>query len=120
MAGCSQAEARNHEDEQALEPCQQKLNISGLSRSDDIETCNQPRHRDGKDLPPQQMRKGRPGEGTEDCKRSQSTRQPGGNGREGSWFGDRNLRPHIEEPGKVAIGLAQKSVLATVSRMCRS
>ncbi len=117
MPRSSKAKARDHENQQALEPRQQKLHIRGFSCADDVETGDQPRHRNGKDLPPEQMRKGWPRKRTEDCEGPQNARQSRRDRCERSGLGDRNLRPHVEEAGKIAIGLAKKGILAAVARM---
>src|SRR5207237_3734081 len=111
------SEERDKYYEKNLEQLQQKLHIRGLPRSDDVQSCNQPCHRYGKQLPPLQVRERRTRKKSKNREGSQNTRQPGCDGRERSRFRNRNLRPHIEKPGKVTVSLAQKRVLAAVSRM---
>src|SRR4051794_28976277 len=106
----SKAEARYHDDQQALEPCQEELHIRRSSCSDDVEACDQPGHRDSKHLLPQQLSKNRTRKESKNGEGSQNARQPSCDGRERSWLRNGNLRPHIEESGKVAVSLAQKRV----------
>src|ERR1700678_1948053 len=99
-ARCPKTKTCDHDNQRTFKPRKQKLYIGGSSGPDNVEACNQPGHRDGKDLPPAQMQKGWLREKTEYCKGTQHPRQSCGDGSKRRRFCDSDLRPHVEKAGK--------------------
>ena len=112
----AEAEACDDDDQRAFEPGQNQLHVGGVACAENIEAGDEPGHREGEDLSPEKMCKGRLIEGAEDREGCQYARQSRRDGCERGGLGYRDLGPHIEEAGQVAIGIAQKGVLAAVLR----
>ena len=88
--------------------------VGGVACADDVEAGDEPGDGESEDLSPGEMCEGWVIEGTEDGEGGQHAGESGCDGCEGRGFGDGDLGPHVEEAGEVAVGVAEKGVLATV------